>query len=149
MNSKYMDLAYEEALKAFELEEVPVGCVIVKDDEILACTHNLKEKNNNSLDHAELLAIKEVSSKLNNWRLDDCDIYITLSPCPMCASAIKQARIKNVYSALNNLDNNNFEIISQIFKKDKVNPSVNFVTNLDSEVSKKILNSFFKKQRNS
>ena len=149
MNRKFLDLAFKYAEKAYKYDEVPIGAVIVKDNKIIGYGYNKKEKKKSVLEHAEISAIKMAEKKIDNWRLNDCDIYVSLDPCPMCASAIKQARIKNVYSALTNLDNNNFEIISQIFKKDKVNPSVNFVTNLDSEVSKKILNSFFKKQRNS
>ena len=87
--------------------------------------------------------------RIGNWRLNGCDIYISLDPCPMCASAIKQARISNIYSALNNSDDNNLLIIKEILKKDQVNPETNFVTNLNPEPVKKMLNSFFKKQRNS
>ncbi len=148
MNTTFFDIAFEEAEKAFNNNEVPIGAVIVKDGEIIAKAYNNKEKDKCSISHAEINAIADASKKLDNWRLDDCDIYVTLDPCPMCASAIKQARIKNVYSALNNKDNNNFKLIEEIFKKDTVNPSVNFFSNLDMERSKKILNSFFNKQRN-
>lgn len=148
MNRKFLDLAFELANKAFTLDEVPIGAIIVKDNEIIGCGYNQKESNNSVLKHAELIAIEEASKNLNNWRLDDCDIYVTLDPCPMCASAIKQARIKNVYSALNNTDESYFEIINNIFVGDNTNPSVNFTSNLDVDKSKNLLNSFFKKQRN-
>ena len=148
MEIKYLDKAIEYGNKAFQQNEVPVGAVIVKNNEIIGYGYNKKEKNNSVLEHAELIAIKKASKKLNNWRLNDCDIYVSLDPCPMCASAIKQARIKNVYSALSNSDENNFKIITEIFKNDKVNPSVNFETNLKANEVKKILNSFFKNQRN-
>ena len=147
-NMNFFDIAYEEALIAYNNGEVPVGCVIVKDGEVLAKTHNRKDELKSVLGHAELLAIEEASAKLDNWRLLDCDIYITLDPCPMCASAIKQARIKNVYSALNNTDDSYLEIINKIFVGDNTNPSVNFTSNLDVNKSKNLLNSFFKKQRN-
>ena len=148
MNKDFLDKAISYANKAFLIDEVPVGAVIVKDKKVIGYGYNKKEKHNSVLEHAELIAIKMAEKNIDNWRLNDCDIYVSLDPCPMCASAIKQARIKNVYSALTNSDNNNYEIISQIFKKDKTNPSVNFITNLDVEKSEKILNSFFKKQRN-
>ena len=93
------------------------------------------------------MAINEASKKNNNWRLTDCDIYITLDPCPMCASAIKQSRIKNVYSANKNGDDNNYNIIKSIFTADKNNSSVNFITNLNSDKSNELLRAFFKKQR--
>ena len=148
MNNIFFEEAFKEAQIAFDNNEVPIGCVIVKNDAIIAKAHNNKESDNCCISHAEINAIQIASKKLNNWRLDDCDIYITLDPCPMCASAIKQARIKNVYSALNNKDDNNLNIIEEIFKKDAVNPSVNFVSNIDIERSKTLLNGFFNKQRN-
>ena len=148
MNQKFLDLAFDYAQKAYDIDEVPIGAIIVKNNEVIGCGYNNKEKNNSVLEHAELIAIKEASNKINNWRLDDCDIYITLDPCPMCASAIKQSRIKNVYSALNNSDENNLNIIKNIFKSDKTNPEVNFISNLNVDKSKNLLNSFFKKQRN-
>lgn len=148
MDKKFLELAFTYAEKAYYSEEVPIGAVIVRNDEVISYGFNQKEKNNSVLAHAELIAIEDASKKLNNWRLDDCDIYVTLDPCPMCASAIKQARIKNVYSALNNSDTKNLSLILDIFSKDLVNPSVNFVSNLECERSKKILADFFQRQRN-
>ena len=97
MNLKYMKMAYNEAVKAFNKEEIPVGCIIVKDDLVIAKAHNLREIKNQVMAHAEMLAITKANKKLNSWRLDDCDIYVTLEPCPMCLGAIIQARIKNLY----------------------------------------------------
>ena len=149
MNKKYFDIAFEEANKAFNIDEVPIGAVIVKDDKVIAKAFNHKESDGCCVSHAEILAIIDASKKLHNWRLEDCDIYITLDPCPMCASAIKQSRIKNVYSSLNNSDLHNLDIINMIFQSDKTNPSVQFISNLDENRSKILLNSFFEKQRNS
>lgn len=149
MNVEYMNEAFKCAKMAFDIDEVPIGAVIVKNNQIISSSYNKKESCNCCIAHAEMLAIEEASKKLNNWRLEDCDIYVTLDPCPMCASAIKQARIKNVYSALSNSDSNNKNIINEIFKSDSVNPSVNFVSDLDSTKSQIILNKFFQKQRNS
>ena len=147
MNQKFLDLAFKYAKKAYDLGEIPIGAVIVKDNKVVSYAYNIKEKRKNVLKHAEIIAIEKASKKLNNWRLDDCDIYITLDPCPMCASAIHQARIKNVYSALNNSDENNIRIIEEIFKKDKTNPKTNFITNVSRETSKELLNSFFNIKR--
>lgn len=147
MNKDFLDLAFFYAEKAYSANEVPIGAVIVKDNDVISYGFNQKEEKSSVLAHAELIAIAEASKKLNNWRLDGCDIYVTLDPCPMCASAIKQARIKNVYSALNNADSNNLPLILDIFSTDKVNSSVNFVSNLDLERSKRLLSDFFKKQR--
>ena len=145
-NRKYFDLAYEEALIAYNNGEVPVGCVIVKNGEILAKTHNRKIELNSVLGHAELLAINEVSSKLNNWRLIDCDIYITLDPCIMCASAIKQARISNVYTGTNNF-NSSKELLNEIFNTKDINDKVNFYSDLDHDRCSLLLKNFFKERR--
>ena len=147
MNLKYMDLAFLEADKAFKKGEVPVGVVIVKNDKILAKAFNLKEKTNCVINHAEIIAIKRASKRLKNWRLDDCDMYVTLEPCPMCASAIKQCRIKNVYSAVSNKHKNNNYLIDKIFECDETNPAVCFFNNLDCKRSETLLQKFFSKRR--
>ncbi len=142
-----MDIAFLEAEKAFKKNEVPVGAVIVKNGKIVAKAYNKKEKSKCSINHAEMIAIIKASKKFKNWRLDDCDMYVTLEPCPMCASAIKQARIKNVYSALSNKDRHNFLVLSEIFKTDSVNPSVNFINELNIEKSEALLQKFFDNKR--
>ena len=147
MNQKFLDLAFKYAEKAYKNNEVPIGAVIIKNNEVIGYGYNQKEKKNSVLEHAEIIAIRMASKKLNNWRLDDCDIYITLDPCPMCASAIKQSRIKNIYSALSNLDKENEKVVVDILKKDKTNPKVNLITNIEPDKSKKILNSFFNIKR--
>lgn len=147
MDLKYMDLAFIEAEKAFKKGEVPIGAVIVKNGKIIAKAHNLKEKTCCSVNHAEILAILKASKKVKNWRLENCDIYVTLEPCPMCASAIKQSRIKNVYSALKNKDKNNELLIKKIFETDIVNPSVNFYNDLAMEKSETLLQNFFGSRR--
>ena len=100
----YMKLAIEEAKKAFDKGEVPVGVVIVKNGEVIACQHNLKEEKMLTIAHAEILAIEEASKKLNNWRLSGCKMYVTLEPCPMCAAAIAQSRISKLYIGTFNKD---------------------------------------------
>ena len=97
MKDKYMILAYKEAQKAFEEDEVPVGCVIVKDDKVIAKAHNKKEKKNCAIYHAEIECIKKATKKLKNWNLKGCDIYVTLEPCMMCSGAIINSRIRKVY----------------------------------------------------
>lgn len=148
MKKEYMDIAFEEAKIAFNEDEVPIGVVIVKNNEIISVAHNNKNSDNLVTSHAEIIAIEEAERKLNNWRLDGCDIYITLEPCPMCASAIKQSRIDNVYCALSNSDSNNYEIVNKIFKNsDILNKCVNYHTNLSVEKSKKLLSLFFENKR--
>ena len=96
MNKEFMKLAIAEAQKAAEKGEVPVGAVIVKNGEVIAATHNLREEKQNALSHAEIEAINLACQKLGSWRLDDCELYVTLEPCPMCTGAIINARIKTV-----------------------------------------------------
>lgn len=100
----YMNIAIEEAEKAYSKEEVPIGVVIVKDGEIISRQHNLKEEKKLTTAHAEILAIEEASKKLNNWRLSGCHMYVTLEPCPMCASAIAQSRISKLFIGTFNKD---------------------------------------------
>ena len=93
----YMQCAINQARRAGKKGEVPVGAVIVKDDRILSVGINMREKNRSATAHAEMMAIEKACKKLRSWRLEDCDLYVTLEPCPMCAGAILQARMKNVY----------------------------------------------------
>ena len=98
VNKEYfMKQALKEAKKAYQKLEVPVGVVIVKDEKILARAHNQKEEKNNPVQHAEILAIEKACKKLNNWRLQECEMYVTLEPCAMCAGAIMQSRLKKIY----------------------------------------------------
>ena len=96
MDEKFMKEALKEAKKAYNINEVPVGAVIVNDGKIIARGYNKKETENNSLNHAELIAIKKASKKLNSWRLTNCIMYVTLEPCSMCAGALIQSRIKKL-----------------------------------------------------
>lgn len=93
---KWMRVAIEEALKAKEINEVPIGAVIVYRDEIIARAHNLRETKQNAVAHAELLAIEKACQVLGSWRLEDAELYVTLEPCPMCSGAIILSRIKKV-----------------------------------------------------
>ena len=89
--------AIKEAKKAELIDEVPIGCVIVKDDKIISRGHNVRETKQSPLGHAEIIAIEKASKKLKSWRLEDCDIYVTLEPCIMCSGAIIQSRIRHIY----------------------------------------------------
>src|SRR5690554_3856067 len=92
----FMKLAIEQAKKAYKKEEVPIGAVIVRNDEVIARAHNLKETKNDPTAHAEMLAIQQAAKILGTWRLEDCDLYVTIEPCPMCAGALVQSRIKRL-----------------------------------------------------
>lgn len=106
---KFMEIALKEANKAYLKKEVPVGAVIVKNGKVIAKAHNLREKKQNSLAHAEILCIDKACKKLKNWRLEDCTMYVTLYPCEMCIGAIKQSRITKVYYGAEDDKNNNID----------------------------------------
>ena len=107
-----------------------------------------KEFKHDVTKHAEIIAVEKASKKINNWRLDGCDIYITLEPCPMCASAIKQARISNIYFGLSNSDSNNFNIVKSILNRDKNNSSCNCYCGYFSDEINMLMKSFFMDVRN-
>ena len=92
-----MTLAFEESIKANKKNEIPVGAIIVRNNKVISKSHNNRQKKYNVLGHAEINAILKAEKKIKDWRLDDCDLYVTLEPCDMCISIIKESRIKNVY----------------------------------------------------
>ena len=94
---RFMRLAIKEAQKAEMIDEVPIGAVIVKDGKVIARAHNKKESKNQATRHAEIEAIEKATKKVNNWWLEDCDIYVTLEPCAMCAGALINSRLRNIY----------------------------------------------------
>ena len=115
----YMDIALQEAKKAYKKDEIPVGAVIVKNGKVISKAYNKKNKSNRVKDHAEILAIDKANRKLRNWRLEECEIYITLEPCPMCASAIEQSRIGRLITGAVNNNKETSEISNQILKERK------------------------------
>ena len=147
---EYMLLALEEAKKAYDEGEVPVGAVIVKDDNVIAKAYNTKEKNKCSLEHAELSVIKLACGKLDNWRLIGTTIYVTLEPSPMRASAIKQSRINRIVYLLDNSDINTSKIVNEILSLHDANAPVEKVK-LDiskfNEEDIDIISEFFRKRR--
>ncbi len=146
MNNEYMNLALKEAKKAYKKLEVPIGAVIVKDGKIIARAHNLREKKQSSLAHAEILAIKKACEKLESWRLDGAELYVTLEPCAMCAGAITQARIKKVYFGAKDEKNGCVGSIANIFDDIKTTHKVEYEYIENKECSD-ILSNFFKELR--
>lgn len=147
MNIKYLKLAINESKKSALNGEIPIGAVIVKNDQILAIAHNTKEKEKCCIFHAEINAIIEACEKNNNWRLDECDMYVSFEPCPMCASAIRQSRIRNVYCALSNSNSKNTQIIDKIFNELDINPKVLFYNDLLPIEMQNIMKKFFENKR--
>ena len=146
MDNKYIELAYKEALKAKKRDEVPVGAVVIKDGRVIAKAYNKKVLSNDVCAHAEILAIKKASRKLNDWRLNDCEMYVTLEPCPMCAGAIEQSRIKKVYIGTKSGFLSNTEIIEKIFNNKEFYHRVEYEY-LDNQKCSDILKEFFAKKR--
>jgi tRNA(adenine34) deaminase len=141
-----MKMAYNEAVKAFNKNEIPVGCVIVKSDLVIAKAHNLREINNLVTSHAEILAITKANKKLGSWRLDDCDIYVTLEPCAMCSGAIIQSRIKNLYFGAYDLKAGAAGSVLNLFNY-PFNHKVNVIGGIMEDECKKLLQDFFKTLR--
>ncbi|HHW21638.1 MAG TPA: nucleoside deaminase [Clostridiaceae bacterium] len=147
MNNPYMMEAINEAKKAFELGEVPVGAVIVCDGKIISRAHNLRETSSQAIAHAEILAIQEACSILGSWRLDDCDLYVTLEPCPMCAGAIINARIKSVYYGAYDPKGGACGSVVDLFKKGSFNHSPVLYAGIMEEECESLLKSFFESLR--
>lgn len=147
MNEIYMEEALKEAKKAYQNDDVPVGVIIVKDGQIIARGHNKKEKNNIATEHAEIIAINKACKKINNWRLNDCIMYVTLEPCLMCAGAIIQSRIKKVIYGASNENYGYVESIDHIFFNNKLGYRIEVEKGILKEKSVQLLQSFFKEKR--
>ena len=148
MNNFFMEEAFKEALKAYEKNEIPVGCVIVKDNNIIGRGHNLKETNKSVFSHAEINAIEEASKYLNNWRLNDCSIYITLEPCAMCMGAIMQSQISNIYFSAFDKAMGCCGSKIKLFEYNFQNPKIKINQGILEKESIELLQSFFKRLRN-
>jgi len=146
-NEFYMNEALIEARKAYEKNEVPIGAVIVRYGEIIGRGHNLRESSKSPLAHAEILAIENASFKLNGWRLTDCDIYVTLEPCLMCAGAIYQSRIVNLYYGATDYKAGAVESIFRVLEEPKLNHHVSIKSGILETSCQSILSDFFKKLR--
>ena len=144
---KFMKQSLKEAKKAYKKLEVPVGAIIVKDGKIIARAHNQKETKFDTTKHAEILAIQKASKKLGSWRLIDCDMYVTLEPCSMCAGAIINSRIKNVYIGASDEKTGAVGSVLYLFEDYKFNHKVNFEKGILEEDCKKVLQDFFKELR--
>jgi len=143
---KFMKAAYKEACKARDEDEVPVGCVIVKDGKIIARAHNKKEKNNNPLGHAEVLCVKKACKKVGTWILKDCAMYVTLEPCVMCAGAIINSRIKSVYYGASDLKGGALGGLFNLMAQNGFNHYFEY-KNLEISECGQILKDYFKNKR--
>lgn len=143
----YMKQALKEAEKAYKKLEVPVGAIIVKNGKIIARAHNQKEEKKDTTKHAEILAIQKASKKLQSWRLIDCEMYVTLEPCSMCAGAIINSRIKKIYIGANDEKTGAAGSVLNLFNDYKFNHKVEVEKGLLKKECEKILKDFFKELR--
>lgn len=142
----YMKMALLEAEKAYDKGEIPVGAIIVKDGEVIANAHNMKEQLKSSIAHAEILAIQQASKIIGDWRLTGAEMYVTLEPCAMCAAAIAQARISKLYIGTFNRDMGACGTILNLLDYDIFNTYVNVSWCYDKECSN-IISKFFNEKR--
>lgn len=149
MNEKeyYMNEALKEAKKAYDKLEIPVGAVIVKNGKIIARGYNVKEGKKDSSKHAEIIAIQKASKKLDAWRLNDCDMYVTLEPCPMCAGAIIQARIKKLYIGTMDKKTGACGSVLNLLEDYTFNHKVEVETQVLQDECEQMLKQFFKELR--
>ncbi|MDP4180370.1 MAG: tRNA adenosine(34) deaminase TadA [Bacillota bacterium] len=147
IHEKFMKQAYNEALKAYKKLETPVGAVIVLDGKIIARGHNKRESNQDPTLHAEIIAIKKAAKKLGSWRLTDCDMYVTLEPCPMCAGALIQSRIRNLFFGAFDPKAGAAGSVINILALEKFNHKVEVINGIMEDECSKILKDFFKELR--
>lgn len=145
---RFMREAIKEAKKGFDRDECPIGCVIVKDGKVLVRAHNMKLSKNNPLLHAEVVAIDKACRKTGDWRLNDCDMYVTLEPCTMCSGAIVQARIRKVYFGAYEPKSGAVCSCNDIFNVEHGhNHKVEFEGGIEEEECGALMKAFFRKLR--
>lgn len=146
-STKWMQEALKEASLAKDKGEVPIGAVVVKDGIVLGRGHNQKEGFQDATLHAELLAIRQANQTLGNWRLEDCDLFVTLEPCPMCSGAIVQSRIRRVYYGPHDPKSGAAGSLMNLLQDDRLNHQTEVIPGLLQEDCQDLLQSFFKDLR--
>ena len=143
----YMLEALKQAKKAEQIDEVPVGCVIVKDGKIIARSHNLKERQKNPLSHAEINCIQKACKKLDSMYLIDCDMYVTLEPCVMCSGALVHSRLRKVYFGAYDFKSGAVSTKTNILDLPFLNHKVEYEGGIEQEKCSSILSNYFKRKR--
>lgn len=147
MDEKYMKLALKEAYKAKEIDEVPIGAVIVKDNKVIARAHNLREKKQVSTAHAEILAIEKACRKIGSWRLEECTLYVTLEPCAMCTGATILSRLKHVVYGAKDPKGGCIESCVELYQQQGFNHYPTFKSGVLEAECAQLLKDFFKEKR--
>ena len=146
-DESFMNQAVKQAKKAYDKLETPIGCVIVHEDKIIARGYNKRNMKKNTLAHAEILAINKASKVLGDWRLEDCTMYVTLEPCPMCAGAIVQARIPRVVIGSMNPKAGCAGSVLNLLQQDGLNHQVEITKGVLAEECSGLMTSFFRELR--
>ena len=146
-DEKYMREAIKQARKAAKINEVPIGCVIVYDDKIIARGYNRRNTDKSTLAHAEIIAIRKAAKVIGDWRLEDCTMYITLEPCPMCAGAIVQARIPRVVVGAMNPKAGCAGSVINLLQMDGFNHKAELTSGVLVDECRTMLQDFFKEMR--
>ena len=147
MHEHYMRLALVEAQAALAENEVPIGAVIVHHDRVIAAAHNQREQLRDPTAHAEMIAITQAATSLGDWRLEDCTLYVTLEPCPMCAGAIVQARIPQVVYGAADPKAGGVRTLYQLLEDDRLNHRAEVVAGILAQTCAEMLTAFFREQR--
>lgn len=146
-DEKFMKAALKQAQKAYAIDEVPIGCVIVQNGHIIARGYNRRNIDKNTLAHAELAAIRKASKKAGDWRLEDCTMYVTLEPCQMCAGAIVQSRMKRVVIASMNAKAGCAGSVLNLLQMQQFNHQVEITQGVLEEECSQMLSAFFRELR--
>lgn len=146
-DESFMKQAVKQAKKAYDKLETPIGCVIVYEDKVIARGYNKRNMKKNTLAHAEILAINKASKVLGDWRLEDCTMYVTLEPCPMCAGAIVQARIPRVVIGSMNSKAGCAGSVLNLLQQDGLNHQVEITKGVLAEECSGLMTSFFRELR--
>lgn len=143
----FMNEAIKEASKAKDLDEVPIGAVIVKNDRIIGRGYNLRETSRNATTHAEMIAIQEANKTLENWRLEDCEMFVTLEPCVMCSGAIQLSRLKKIYFGPTDPKGGAAGTLVNLLQDERFNHQVEIESGVLEEKCREMLTTFFKELR--
>ncbi len=143
----YMRMAYQQAMAAFEADEVPVGCVIIHEGRTIAAAYNQREQLKDPTAHAEMIAITQAAESLGGWRLENCALYVTLEPCPMCAGAIVQARIPMVVYGARDPKAGAVDSLYNLLNDSRLNHRAEVVDGVDADRCSVILTEFFRRKR--
>ena len=147
IDKKYMQMALAEARKAYQQAEVPIGAVVVCDDKVVGRGFNRREQTQDPTSHAEMIALREAAEKEASWRLEECQLYVTLEPCPMCAGAILQSRIKRLVFAARDPKAGAVKSLYQLLEDNRFNHQVEVVEGIMKDESAQLLKKFFRELR--